>query len=935
MRVSTGMIFDTGLSAIQRQTSSLLHTQQQISSGRRMLKPSDDPVAAARALEVNQAKEINDQYGVTQGDAKSMLGLVDSQLDAAGTLLVRIKELSVQAGNFSLSASDRKSVASELRARFDEMIALANSTDSAGQYLFSGYQSTNKPFAGSIADGVVYQGDAGLRTLQVSGSRDLPVSDSGDNIFMRIKNGNGVFVTNTQSEHSINAVQPTFASWNSTVTAPATPTTTGDVDVRFWVNPAATSGFAMGAADLSAGGVTITAGQNDTFSISVNGAAPVQLTMPGPLPLLVTNLNVQAQLTTALTNAGVVGVTASVVNGYPVLTSTATGSTSSISLSGATGLTDLFGVPASVAGTSQGTTLYDLVDPVTLNSLFTGNPSNATLPAGQAGFIGHVYTSGSEISLKGELPLSNAFDYGAKVVITGTPLTSDIFALNRSTTDLTATAFTQRAGIDAGTVSDPVKWTNAANSGKLELRFWTDPTTTPNTAGNVTGAADLSGGIAITAANNQFTISVNGGLARTVTIPGPYPHNYANNAAMLADMQTAINTALGMDVATVALNGNNFTITSATGGAQTSVKLAAVAGDTGLTDIFGALTNVAGTGTGTYYDLVDATTGISAFTGTASTTGAGGTYTSNHAYFNNGVNQSPISLSNAISVGPPAEVAFDYGASVTVNGIAGSGDAFTLINNTDPKGNGYFVTAAKMAANTNTGSGVVGTGEVLDQAKWNSSANSKHIEVRFWKDTSSNPPTTYYDLVDAKTEKSLFTDTTSTVGAAENSTFTHKFTDGNSIPFSDLAAPYSDFGASVTITGTPASGDVFTLGDSTSESVFDTMIRLVNALEDRAPSGSNANTVLLNHVGAVLANVGQATDNILRVRANIGSHLNEADSLNSVVEDLKLQFSETLSRLQDVDMAEAITSLTRRQTELEAAQKSFTKISQLSLFNYV
>ena len=55
MRISTGMIFDAGVAGINRQTGSLLHLQQQVSSGRRILTPSDDPVAAAQALEVTQA----------------------------------------------------------------------------------------------------------------------------------------------------------------------------------------------------------------------------------------------------------------------------------------------------------------------------------------------------------------------------------------------------------------------------------------------------------------------------------------------------------------------------------------------------------------------------------------------------------------------------------------------------------------------------------------------------------------------------------------------------------------------------------------------------------------------------------------------------------------------------------------------------------------
>ena len=88
-------------------------------------------------------------------------------------------------------------------------------------------------------------------------------------------------------------------------------------------------------------------------------------------------------------------------------------------------------------------------------------------------------------------------------------------------------------------------------------------------------------------------------------------------------------------------------------------------------------------------------------------------------------------------------------------------------------------------------------------------------------------------------------------------------------------------------------------------------------------------------MGFALTNLDQGTENILRVRAAIGTRLKEVDSLGSVLEDLKLQFQQTLSQLQDLDYAKAITDLTRKQTDLQAAQQSFVRISELSLFNYL
>lgn len=195
MRIATSMIFDAGVANINKQWSQLIHLQQQVASGRRILTPSDDPVAAARVLEVTQSSDILTQYATNQQNATSALGLAETQLSSLNDMFARLKELTVQAGNATLSASDRKSLAFELRARFDEMIGIANAADGQGQHLFSGYMGDTKPFAGTVESGVTYSGDDGQRTLQVSATRMLEVSDSGKDVFMRIRNGNGDFVT--------------------------------------------------------------------------------------------------------------------------------------------------------------------------------------------------------------------------------------------------------------------------------------------------------------------------------------------------------------------------------------------------------------------------------------------------------------------------------------------------------------------------------------------------------------------------------------------------------------------------------------------------------------------------------------------------------------------------------------------------------------------
>ena len=201
MRVSTNSVYELGVASILQQQEGMLKTQQQVSTGRRILTPADDPVAAARALDVTQAESLNTQYARNRNNAKSSLGLAESVLQGVTTLIHDVRTVALNAGNPTLVDNDRASLATELRGRLDELIGLANSADGAGEYLFSGYQGRTKPFAQTAA-GAQYSGDQGQRLIQAAASRQIAVSDSGTDVFERIKNGNGVFVTTAAAANS-------------------------------------------------------------------------------------------------------------------------------------------------------------------------------------------------------------------------------------------------------------------------------------------------------------------------------------------------------------------------------------------------------------------------------------------------------------------------------------------------------------------------------------------------------------------------------------------------------------------------------------------------------------------------------------------------------------------------------------------------------------
>lgn len=196
MRVSTNTIYDQSSSKLGDLQSKMNTTQAQISAQKRILTPSDDPIASARVLEVTQTQAVNAQFVINRQYAKDSLVSVDSALSAVTNLLQDVKTLAISAGNPNLSDANRAAMATTVRARMNELVGLANSTDGTGKYLFAGYHTTTAPFvvqAANTTPPVQYVGDQGQRQIQVDTSRQLAISESGQAIFQT--NAQDIFKT--------------------------------------------------------------------------------------------------------------------------------------------------------------------------------------------------------------------------------------------------------------------------------------------------------------------------------------------------------------------------------------------------------------------------------------------------------------------------------------------------------------------------------------------------------------------------------------------------------------------------------------------------------------------------------------------------------------------------------------------------------------------
>ena len=196
-RISTSNAYDGALNNLMSRQDNLTQTQEQMTSGKRVIKASDDPTAAARA---ERARALSDRTTASERavDASAnAMTLTESALGDAGELLQQARELMVSAGDASYSDSERASKASAIKAIRDQLFAVANRPDGQGGFVFSGQGSGGAPFLDKPG-GVVFQGVGG--SVNVATDEPLPLTLDGGSVWLSANSGNGVFVTkNTNS----------------------------------------------------------------------------------------------------------------------------------------------------------------------------------------------------------------------------------------------------------------------------------------------------------------------------------------------------------------------------------------------------------------------------------------------------------------------------------------------------------------------------------------------------------------------------------------------------------------------------------------------------------------------------------------------------------------------------------------------------------------
>ncbi|MEI2615867.1 MAG: flagellar hook-associated protein FlgL [Methylotenera sp.] len=191
MRISTNTLYQAGFAKLSDLQSNQSKLQQQIATGRRILSPSDDPIASARALEVSHEKNVNNSFADTRKVAQLKLNTLEANLTSVTNLLVATQSSLVAAGNGALSNAERKIIGTELQGSLEALIGLANTKDAAGNFIYSGFKSDTAAFT-ATPTGATYNGDAQQQLLQVDPQRQMSVNVTGDTLFL---NGSNVFST--------------------------------------------------------------------------------------------------------------------------------------------------------------------------------------------------------------------------------------------------------------------------------------------------------------------------------------------------------------------------------------------------------------------------------------------------------------------------------------------------------------------------------------------------------------------------------------------------------------------------------------------------------------------------------------------------------------------------------------------------------------------
>jgi flagellar hook-associated protein 3 FlgL len=194
MRISTSWGQQQAVNQMLQRQYEMSQTQLALGNGKAIQTPSDNPAAAARVVDISSADAQNNQYTRNIGMATTRLSYEEQALSSASDILDRVRTLALEGTNGTQTDESRQSIATEMRQTLQQLVALANTKDGQGEYVFAGTRTTTQPFTQSGLS-VSYVGDQGQRMVAAAPGLQVATGDSGDDVFMAVRGGNGTFTT--------------------------------------------------------------------------------------------------------------------------------------------------------------------------------------------------------------------------------------------------------------------------------------------------------------------------------------------------------------------------------------------------------------------------------------------------------------------------------------------------------------------------------------------------------------------------------------------------------------------------------------------------------------------------------------------------------------------------------------------------------------------
>jgi len=195
IRVSTSNLYQNSANSINADQSALMTSVAQLSSGKQVNSPSDNPVGAAQAAMLQSDLSQLGQFKSNQAQASQLLNNASSTVGQALNVMQTVNTTLVQAGNGSLNDSGRSALAAQLQQDLNQLVGLANTGDGQGGYLFGGTNNSTAPFVQS-GNTVTYVGNNVAQGVQISTTRTEQVRYPGSSVFMQnLPSGNTIFAT--------------------------------------------------------------------------------------------------------------------------------------------------------------------------------------------------------------------------------------------------------------------------------------------------------------------------------------------------------------------------------------------------------------------------------------------------------------------------------------------------------------------------------------------------------------------------------------------------------------------------------------------------------------------------------------------------------------------------------------------------------------------